>query len=104
MRALQPAELKPLLDAGQVTLLDVRQPEEVVLAALPGALNIPTAEIPARLAELDRASPIVVMCHHGVRSELAGRFLERNGFTAVSHLAVGIDAWSQQVDAAVPRY
>ena len=104
MRALKPAELKTLLDAGQVTLLDVRQPEEIALAALPGTLNIPTSEIPARLSELDPASPVVVMCHHGVRSEMAGRFLERNGFKAVSHLAGGIDAWSQQVDAAVPRY
>ena len=104
MRALKPAELKPLLDAGAVTLLDVRQPEEIALAALPGALNIPTSEIPTRLSELNPAAPIVVMCHHGIRSEMAGRFLERNGFTAVSHLAGGIDAWSQQVDEAVPRY
>lgn len=104
MRALKPAELKSLLDAGEVTLLDVRQPEEIALAALAGAVNIPTSEIPARLTELNPASPIVVLCHHGVRSEMAGRFLERNGFTAVSHLAGGIDAWSQQVDAAIPRY
>jgi rhodanese-related sulfurtransferase len=104
MRELQPAELKPLLEARQVTLLDVRTPEELEMAALPGAVHIPMAEIASRLAELDRARPIVVMCHHGVRSEMAGRFLERNGFAEVAHLAGGIDAWSRQIDAAIPRY
>jgi rhodanese-related sulfurtransferase len=104
MREIQPAQLKSLLDAGEVTLLDVRGPDEVAIAALPGAVHIPMAEIQSRLAELDPAASIVVLCHHGVRSEMAGRFLERNGFTAVAHLAGGIDAWSQQVDAAVPRY
>ena len=104
MRHLKPAELKSLLDSGQVRLLDVRTPDEVALAALPGSVNIPMSEMPARLGELDPAAAIVVICHHGTRSEMAGRFLERNGFTEVSHLAGGIDAWSQQVDAAVPRY
>jgi len=104
MRALKPEELKPLLEAGRVTLLDVRGPDEVAQASLPGAVHIPMSEISARLTELDRATPIVVMCHHGVRSEMAGRFLLRNGFTDVAHLAGGIDAWSRQVDAAVPRY
>jgi rhodanese-related sulfurtransferase len=104
MRALQPTELKSLLDTGQVVLLDVRQPEEVALAALPGAVNIPMAEIPQRLSELDPEKVIVLFCHHGVRSENAGRYLERKGFTGVSHLAGGIDAWSQQVDASIPRY
>jgi len=104
MRELKPADLKPLLDAGGVTLLDVRGPEEVAMAALPGALHIPMSEIASRLSELDPAAPIVVLCHHGMRSEMAGRFLERNGFKEVSHLAGGIDAWSRDVDSAVPRY
>jgi rhodanese-related sulfurtransferase len=104
MRDLQPEQLKPLLDAREVILLDVRGPDEVALAALPGSVNIPMSEIQSRLSELDPKAPVVVMCHHGVRSEMAGRILERNGFTEVSHLAGGIDAWSRQIDAAVPRY
>lgn len=104
MREIQPAQLKALLDAGEVTLLDVRAPEEIAIAALPGSVNIPMSEIQGRLSELDPAKSIVVLCHHGMRSEMAGRLLERNGFTTVAHLAGGIDAWSRQVDAAVPRY
>ena len=104
MRHLSPAEVKALVDAGPITLLDVRTPEELELARLPGALHIPMAELPARVGELNPQAPIIVLCHHGVRSEMAGRFLERNGFADVSHLSGGIDAWSESVDPSVPRY
>jgi rhodanese-related sulfurtransferase len=104
MRTLSPAELKALLDRQAVCLLDVREPEELELARLPGAVHIPLAELPKRLAELDPQRPIVAFCHHGVRSELAARLLERNGFTEVAHLSGGIDAWAQTVDPALPRY
>ena len=104
MRNLSPAELKPLLDRGEVRLLDVRQPEELEIARIEGALHIPLNELPARLNELDPAQAIVALCHHGVRSEMAGRLLERNGFTRIAHLSGGIDAWSQAIDPSIPRY
>jgi rhodanese-related sulfurtransferase len=104
MKNLSPSELKTLLEAGSVRLLDVRQPEELEIARIEGAIHIPLNELPQRLAELDPAQPIVALCHHGVRSEMAGRFLERNHFAEVAHLSGGIDAWSQAVDPTVPRY
>ena len=104
MRNLTPQELKPLLDQGQVRLLDVRQAEELEIAHIEGALHIPLNELPTRLAELDPAQTIVALCHHGVRSEMAGRLLERNGFAHVAHLSGGIDAWSQDIDPNIPRY
>lgn len=85
-------------------VVDVRTPEEVQLAALAGAINIPMNELPARIGELDPKAPIAVLCHHGMRSEMASRFLERNGFTDVAHLEGGIDAWSVAIDSSVPRY
>lgn len=103
MRTLDPAAFQALLASG-ATLLDVRLPEELELAALPGALNIPLHELPDRLAELNPEAPIAVLCHHGVRSDRAARFLEYNGFADVSHLEGGIDAWSLQLDPALPRY
>ena len=57
-----------------------------------------------RAGELAKDKPLVAMCHHGVRSQNAARFLERNGHGEVLSLAGGIDAWSLQVDATVPRY
>lgn len=103
MRHLPPTEFKALVDGG-ATLLDVRLPEELAVAALPGALHIPLGELPQRLGELDRDAPIAVLCHHGVRSERAARWLEQNGFGDVSHLVGGIDAWSVEIDPRVPRY
>jgi rhodanese-related sulfurtransferase len=65
-------------------------------------------EVSGRLDELDdtgtRAQPVVCICHHGMRSAQVVAFLERQGFEAVYNLAGGIDAWSEQVDAGVPRY
>ena len=98
------AQLKTLLDEGKVQLLDVRQPEELEIARIEGAVNIPLSELPARIAELDKARPIVAFCHHGVRSEMAVRVLERNGFADFAHLSGGIDAWSQEIDPSVARY
>ena len=104
MQEITAADLKPLLEQGAVTLLDVRLPDEVATASLPGAVLIPLHELPHRAGELAKDKPLVAMCHHGVRSQNAARFLERNGHGEVLSLAGGIDAWSLQVDATVPRY
>lgn len=103
MRQLTPKDLQPKLAEG-VTLLDVRQPEELELAKVAGARHIPMSEIPARLGDLNPKAPIAVLCHHGGRSEQVARFLERNGFTDVINVAGGIEAWSMTVDPSIPRY
>ena len=94
--------------ATPLVVLDVREPWEVALAAidLPGAATrlIPMREVPARLAELDPAQPVVCICHHGARSAQVVAFLERAGFASAYNLAGGIDAWSRDVDPGVPRY
>lgn len=88
----------------EVVLLDVREHDELAVAAVDGALHIPMREVPARLGELDADKPLVVMCHSGGRSRRVAEFLKGNGFTNVSNLAGGIDAWSTQIDSRVPRY
>lgn len=89
-------------------LLDVREPWEFELAAIriegAATVHIPMNEIPARLNELDSARPIVCICHHGMRSAQVVAFLERQGLDPVYNLAGGIEAWSTEVDASVPRY
>ena len=86
-------------------LLDVRQPAENALAALPNSQLIPLDQLPARLAEVQVPSghTLVVYCHHGVRSMHAGMFLAQHGFAPLS-LQGGIEAWSVEVDPSVPRY
>jgi molybdopterin/thiamine biosynthesis adenylyltransferase/rhodanese-related sulfurtransferase len=94
--------------AAPITLLDVREPWEVQIAHLPGAVVIPLglleAELEQGIAGLDPSSPVVAYCHHGVRSATALEMLHRHGFTAARHLEGGIDAWSRTVDRALPRY
>jgi rhodanese-related sulfurtransferase len=85
-------------------LLDVREPDEVEAAAVTEALHIPMREIPARIGELDRTVPLVVMCHSGNRSRRVADFLLGNGFSNVFNLRGGIDAWSTEIDPQVPRY
>ena len=85
-------------------LLDVREPEELEIAALDGAVHVPMGQIPARLETLPREREIVVMCHGGMRSDSVAHYLRAQGFTRVMNLAGGIDAWSREIDSAMPRY
>jgi rhodanese-related sulfurtransferase len=102
---LEPAELKRRLDRGDVlTVLDVREPEEIRIAAFPGALHIPMNDIPARLTELDPDVELVVVCHHGMRSAQVAQYLAGRGFARVSNLNGGIEGWALTVDPATPRY
>jgi rhodanese-related sulfurtransferase len=104
MRTLAPPPFRDLIRQPGVVLLDVRMPDEHAIASLPGAVLIPLPELGTRFSELNPQDPVAIYCHHGVRSEHAGRFLESRGFTDVSHLAGGIDAWSEEIDPTVPRY
>ena len=85
-------------------LLDVREPWEISTASIAGCVSIPMREIPERSEELDDETPIVCICHHGARSANVAMFLESRGFKQMFNLQGGIDAWSRQVDASVPKY
>ncbi len=99
------AELARMRTRGDAfVLLDVREDDELATASLPGARHVPMGEIPSRLDELERGDAYVVMCHGGVRSDHVARYLRASGYADVANLAGGIDAWSTDVDPAVPRY
>ena len=108
VRQLSPQAVREQLRTGWADtggqLLDVREPWEFELAHLPGAILIPLAELPSRLRELNVSDPVIVYCHHGIRSWHAACFLERNGFAQVFNLNGGIDAWSRDIDPALARY
>ncbi|MBX3468287.1 MAG: hypothetical protein KF878_15560 [Planctomycetes bacterium] len=103
---MTPTELqRALAQPEPPVVLDVRQPEELALARLEGVLHVPMGEIPGRVDDLPRDRPLVVMCHHGVRSAHVVAFLRQaHGFEQVENLEGGIDAWSCDVDPGVPRY
>ena len=99
-----PEELKRRQTAGEdVYVLDVREPHEFQIANIGGNL-IPLNDLPKRVNELDREKNIVVHCKMGGRSQQAAEFLQQQGFRHVENLAGGITAWSDKVDASVPKY
>lgn len=88
----------------EFVLLDVRDADELVHAALPGALHMPMREVVERLNELDNGIDIAVLCHHGHRSNLVARFLRTRGFDRTHNVEGGIDAYARRVDPKVARY
>jgi rhodanese-related sulfurtransferase len=107
MKQLTASQLSQrLTDTSQTApvLLDVREPWEFALCAIPGSVNMPMKALPARYLELNEDAEIVLICHHGMRSYQCGVFLERQGFGGVINLAGGVAAWAEEVDTDMPRY
>ncbi len=97
-------------------LVDVREPDEWRICGLDGAVQMPLGEVEERAEEVldliedriagggDAATPVVVYCHHGVRSLTATAVLQAKGVGGARSLAGGIDQWSAAVDPGVARY
>jgi adenylyltransferase/sulfurtransferase len=102
---MTPTELELRLKRGeQVLLVDVREPVEHEIARIEGARLLPLSRFQEWSGTLDPAREIVFMCHHGIRSAQVCAFLDQQGFSKLFNLAGGIDRWSNEVDANVPRY
>jgi rhodanese-related sulfurtransferase len=102
---IEPLEFKRRADAGdKLQLIDVREPWEVAIAALPQALKIPLNELPQRLQELDPKLETVVMCKSGGRSRRAAAFMVSRGFERVANLTGGIDGWTRDIDPTLQTY
>jgi adenylyltransferase/sulfurtransferase len=98
-------ELKTKMDMKEaLTLIDVREPYEYEIARIDGSRLIPLGELETHVSELPRTGTLVLQCHSGGRSEHAVRILQEAGFENALNLVGGIDAWSVEVDPAVPRY
>jgi rhodanese-related sulfurtransferase len=85
-------------------ILDVREAEELAICRLEGSLHIPMSGVPARINELPTDRPLVVICHHGVRSQAVVGFLRNAGFDNALNLDGGIEAWAYEIDPSMPRY
>jgi sulfur-carrier protein adenylyltransferase/sulfurtransferase len=104
MQEITPRDLKARLAAPDPPLvLDVREPWEQDIARLPGTLDIPMNDVPARLSELPKARDIVVMCRSGGRSSKVARYLEQEGYRT-ANLTGGILGWAQDVDPSLKTY
>jgi rhodanese-related sulfurtransferase len=105
---ITPQEVKQRLDAGEtLVLIDVREPGEFQLARIEGAELIPMRTVAAELLRLEAQAgeaPLIVFCHHGIRSLNVVNWLREQGVSACQSMAGGIDRWSLEIDLSVPRY
>jgi rhodanese-related sulfurtransferase len=92
--------------AGSVVLVDIREPGELAVAAVPGALHIPMGDLARRVHEIDlgEEQTLALLCHTGRRSLAAATALQRMGIDQARSVAGGIEWWSVRVDPSVPRY
>ena len=95
-KSITAEELAEKIQFSQAPLiLDVRSEEEYAEGHIPGALNIPHAELPDRLSEIDAAKTdeIVVHCRSGYRAGIAGKVLVEAGYSDVRDLDGHMNAW-----------
>lgn len=104
-------QLQERLQRGEpIQLVDVREDQELALARLPQAvIHLPLSRSQQWVGDLEqrlaRDRPVLVLCHAGVRSwQLGCWLLQERGYGEVWNLEGGIDAWSREVDPALPRY
>lgn len=104
VRQLSVQELESLRDEGAPHyLFDVREQAERDIASIEGAMLLDEDAV-AFIDTLPQDALLVFHCHSGVRSEAAAEYFRAQGYTNVANLAGGIDAWSREIDPAVPRY
>ena len=104
IQQLSAPELKAMIDSGtKFEFVDVRTPHERELACIEGTRLLDQAYLD-HLLTLDRDTPIVFQCHHGMRSQSAAEYCLGHGFRNLYNLSGGIDAWSRTVDPSVPLY
>ncbi len=97
-------ELEKIIKERDPLILDVREPHELKISAIPGAKNIPYGELASRLSELNTAQEIVLICRTGNRTLHALEMLLGAGFRKLLNLENGINEWAEDVDTTLPIY
>jgi rhodanese-related sulfurtransferase len=106
MRNLSARQLKSYLESTQQPplLVDVREPWEYQICRIENSKLIPMSQIMRALNELNPDAELVLICHHGVRSQRVGAYLKQVGFRNLINLDGGINAWAREVDPRMPTY
>lgn len=96
---IEPVELKAKMDGGAALLVvDARNPDEFAARHIPGACNVPVADMPEALEQIASAKPglVVTTCGSSGRGEKAARVMAQSGFERVAVLRGGLAAWRAQ--------
>ena len=98
-------ELRRMREEGEThTLLDIREPHELEISALPGSLDIPMGSVPDRVDELPKEGTIAVLCRTGNRSMKVTMWLRQQGYDGATNVGGGINAWAERIDPSLPQY
>ena len=103
VKQLSVLDLKSMLDDKSVILIDVRGSEEQALASLDAAKTM-SGETMQEIEAMPKDTALAFICHVGNRSQVAAEHFRKQGFTNVSNVVGGIDAWSKEIDTEVPEY
>jgi monothiol glutaredoxin len=103
VKQMSVSELKSHLENNSVVLIDVRGSEERALASLEAAKAM-DGETMQAIEAMSKDTALAFICHIGNRSQVAGEHFRKQGFTNVSNVVGGIDAWSKEIDSSVPEY
>jgi monothiol glutaredoxin len=103
VKSLDVHALKQRLDTGDITVIDVRPPQDRALAPFDRA-EVLDSTTHARLAALPKDTPLAFLCHHGNSSRRAAEHFREHGFRDVYNVEGGIDAWSREIDPSVSTY
>ena len=104
---ISPRQLKKLIDdAEDFLLIDCREDDEWQFNRITPAKHFSLSHFAEKGQFLltTGAKNMVIYCHHGIRSLHATRWLRAHGFAQVFSMSGGIDQWSNEIDASVPRY
>ncbi|ARO68170.1 monothiol glutaredoxin, Grx4 family [Xylella fastidiosa subsp. pauca] len=104
IQELSPGDAAAQVGAGALTLVDVRPADERAIASVAVPFRTMDGAERAVLEQLPKETPLAFLCHHGGRSLQAAEHFRNLGFTSIYNIGGGIDAWSTQVDAGVPKY
>ena len=98
-------ELKKLIDLdSNIQIVDIRDDSERKLVSLRNTINIKLSDLANSYSQLDLNKNVFVMCHTGVRSQVAVKWLKSKGCAYAVNVLGGIDAWAALVDTSLRRY
>jgi monothiol glutaredoxin len=92
-------ELAKKLDAGKITLVDIRGDDERARAFIESA-EILTREVMDKLEQMPKDSEIAFLCQHGNASQGAAEYFRKKGFTKISNVTGGMQAWAQEINTS----
>ncbi len=96
-------ELAKKLEAGNITLVDIRGDDERSRAFIEGT-EILTREVMDKLEQMPKDSEIAFLCQHGNASQGAAEYFRKKGFTKISNVAGGMQAWAQEINTSLPSF